>query len=115
MRYLLGMGLRHVGTVAASHGRTLAERVTMRAATLLSRQLDQLFHQRRHIAMFLASGEAGWNILHAGARRTAGKGVRSGHLKLLRIDDADHTFSSEPSRAQLVGRILEHLNARFRG
>jgi len=115
VRYLLGMGLRHVGNVAASHGRTLAERVTMRAATLLSRQLDQLFQQRRHIAMFLASGEAGWNILHAGARRTAGKGVRSGHLKLLRIDDADHTFSSEPSRAQLVGRILEHLNARFRG
>ncbi|MEY4562904.1 MAG: hypothetical protein RLZZ618_2181 [Pseudomonadota bacterium] len=111
--YLLGMAARHVGRVTGSHLRTAAELVTSRAATLLSRQLQQLFDQKRRVTVFLANGEAGWSIMQAGARRTTQRGVRHGNLRLFRIDEADHTFSSEHARDQLLNCMLHHLDDRF--
>jgi alpha-beta hydrolase superfamily lysophospholipase len=113
VRYLLGMVLRHLGKAALSHVHTLAERLHLRAPPLLASHLRQLAQQGRRITVLLATGEAGWSILHSGARRTAALAERSGHLSLLRVAESDHTFSSAAARRRLVAMVLQHLRERF--
>lgn len=112
--YVLGMALRYFGKSVGSHVRTLAERVTVRAATLLSRQLQQLFAKRRRVTLVLATGEAGWRILQAGARRTAALGAQRGDLRLVRIAESDHTFSTEGARLRLLEAVIAQLDQDFK-
>ena len=57
---------------------------------------------KRPLNLVLAEGDPGLDIMMANARRAAGKGLRSGAIRLKVIADADHTFSRAAPRAELI-------------
>jgi hypothetical protein len=79
----------------------------------LSSDLRKLIHEfKRPITMFIAEGDPGRDILLAGAPRTARRALRSGHMRVEMIPDADHTFSQFKPRRELLGKLNAHLSRR---
>jgi hypothetical protein len=64
---------------------------------------------KRRVTMLVAEGDPGRDILMAGAKLTATRALRSGHLRLEMIPGGDHTFSQSAPRAALLRRLADHL------
>lgn len=88
---------------------TLGEMLGAGGGSRLSRDLRKLLGMRRPVAFFIAEGDPGRDILMAGARRTATRGLKSGALSMEMIAGADHTFSQSAPRRRLVERLGAHL------
>lgn len=79
----------------------------------LSGDLQRADAAGRHLAMFFSSADPGYFLLRCQARRTLKKLRERGSISLCLIEDADHTFSVEEGRRQLITHIGAHLEARF--
>ena len=77
----------------------------------LARQLRQLEARARPITFFIADGDPGYELLEAGAPRTTARQLADGTIRMVRIRDADHTFSQRVPRAMLVAKLVEALCA----
>jgi alpha-beta hydrolase superfamily lysophospholipase len=75
----------------------------------LSQDLRKLRDMKRPVTFFIAEGDPGREILMAGAKCTAKKALKSGHMRLETIPGADHTFSQFRPRKDLLDRIGAHL------
>lgn len=110
---LLRVGLNHANTVLVSHLQGLREIVPFGRRTRLATDLDKLTAMGRHIAFFIAEGDAGNLILKFQAGRAMARGIKSGAIVLHSIPGSDHTFSRLAWRNDLAEKIAAHLRARY--
>jgi hypothetical protein len=109
LRRLLEVALQHPRTLARSYYDALRETVAPTKAPRLSQDLRKLFAMKRQVTFVIAEGDPGRDILMAGAKRTASKGLRSGQIRLEMIPGGDHTFSQSKPRQELIDRLGAHL------
>jgi alpha-beta hydrolase superfamily lysophospholipase len=102
------VGAAHVKATLQSRAKALIEALGLGRDTPLSRDLKKLIAGRR-IAIFVADGDPGRDILMHDAKRTATRALKSGRLRLNVIPGADHTFSQSTPRRDLVRRVVKHL------
>lgn len=102
------VGFNHVHSIVASKAQALGEILGVGTDSRLSKDLKKLLARRR-IAIFVADGDPGRDILMHDARRTATRALRSGTLDLQVIPGADHTFTQSRPRRDLVERVVGHL------
>jgi alpha-beta hydrolase superfamily lysophospholipase len=108
---IVKVGVAHARTMVQSKARTWGEVLGLGTDSRLSKDLKKLFAKCR-VAIFVADGDPGRDILMNDARRTATKALRTGMLRLEVIAGADHTFSQSKPRKDLVERLLAHLTQR---
>ncbi len=92
-----------------AHGDALREAILPHAGTRLSRDLAKLAKMKRPLALFIAEGDPGREIVMAGAKRTATRALASGAMRMEVIPAADHTFSRLAPRRELMRRMRSHL------
>jgi alpha-beta hydrolase superfamily lysophospholipase len=102
------VGAAHVKATVQSRVKSLVEALGLGRETALSRDLKKLFARRR-IAIFVADGDPGRDILMHDAKRAATRALKSGSLRLNVIPGADHTFSQSAPRGELVRQVVKHL------
>jgi alpha-beta hydrolase superfamily lysophospholipase len=107
------VNLRNLFRVAASQSRQLlnsraqafCEALLPRFAPRLSRDLKKLLARNCEVSLLIAEGDPGVELLLAGARWTAAKALKSGKIRLLRFEGADHTFTRSASRTEMIGAV----------
>ena len=99
----------HLVNTVRSHLGALREALFPGKSPQLSQDLRKLFAMNRKVTFIIAEGDPGIEILKAGARYTAMKGLRSGQICLEMIPDADHTFSQLRARTVLIEWLCAHL------
>lgn len=100
-------------TFARSHWDALVEMLVPGSGPRLSRDLRKLFAMGRHVTFVIAEGDPGLDILMAGARHTATRGLRSGHIGIEFIPGADHTFSQSGPCREMIERVCAILKPRL--
>jgi alpha/beta superfamily hydrolase len=95
-----------------SHYNSVRELLSL-YSTPLSQELKKLFRLNRSITLLIAEGDPGYDILLAGARRTTMKGIKTGHVGITIIPDADHTFSPFKSRELLISKVVSQLRSKY--
>jgi predicted ATP-grasp superfamily ATP-dependent carboligase/alpha/beta superfamily hydrolase len=106
--------LSHLQTQFKSRARALIEHIYPKAGSVLANQLRSLYLRKRRVSLFISSSDPGWDMVAAGARQAANKGIKRGDLSVQFIADADHTFSNEAARLRLVTCMRTHLQQRFK-
>ena len=76
----------------------------------LSADLGKLFLQKRPLTLFIAENDPGLEILMDGAKTAAKTAIKAGKIRVLRIKDADHTFTTLDPRNDLIRQVCDHLN-----
>jgi alpha-beta hydrolase superfamily lysophospholipase len=105
---LLRVGAAHVKATVHARLKSLADTLGLGRDTPLTRDLKKLFSERR-VAIFVADGDPGRDILMHDAKRTATRALKCGQLRMSVIPGADHTFSQSTPRRELVRRVVSHL------
>jgi alpha-beta hydrolase superfamily lysophospholipase len=108
---ILKVGLDYVHSLVTSNARNIGEVVGLGSDSRLARDLRKILAKRR-IAIFVADGDPGRDILMHDARSTANRALKSGAMELQVIPGADHTFSQSTPRRDLVERVVTHLAQR---
>lgn len=109
LRRLLGAAMHIPKAVGRSYYGALVETFMPAKAAPLSRDLGRLFQSQRKVTVLLSEGEPGGEIIMTEAKRTATRGLKSGHMTLETIREGDHTFTLSRTRKALVARVAEHL------
>lgn len=78
-------------------------------APQLARDLAAVLEEPRSVALFLAQGDPGPELLLAGAPRTAARAIASGRIHHAMIPGADHTFTRRGPRRILLEKLVAHL------
>ncbi|MEW6703569.1 MAG: alpha/beta fold hydrolase [Pseudomonadota bacterium] len=113
------VNLRRLGSLLS---RRLAQLVLRRARDVarwlhlplredLARELRQVVHAGTQLHFVFSTSDPGEELLRTEAGIAATRLLRDGALSIDRIEDADHTFSTEAAR----GRVVEVLSARVLG
>ena len=84
-----------------------AELLFPAAASPLARDVHRLAAMKRRMVLLVSEGDPGYDMLVSGAKLTAARAIRSGHVSVEVIEGADHTFSQQAAR----DRLLELLRA----
>lgn len=113
MKRLLEIIVTHPATLARSWYDSLCETALPHKAPRLSRDLRRLLESNRRVTFLIAEGDPGRDILMAGARRTATRGLKDGRIRLEMIPGGDHTFSQMKPRNDLIHRLGAHLQSRL--
>lgn len=79
----------------------------------LPADLKRIVKNGRKLSLIFATGDPGYSILLRQARRRTQSMLRSAQLDLTFIDDADHTFSRQRPRQQLIDHLVNHLTRRY--
>jgi dienelactone hydrolase len=79
----------------------------------LVRDLNRLLARERLITLVVAEGDPGFDILLSGARRTVRRALRTGRMRKRIIPAADHTFSQERPRAEMIDAVRSLLAFRY--
>jgi len=61
--------------------------------------------------MIIAAGDPGYDLLVAGAKGTATKGIKAGKITVSFIPNANHTFSQVKPRNELIHWLSAHVMA----
>jgi alpha-beta hydrolase superfamily lysophospholipase len=107
------VGLAHANATLVAKARALGETLGLGTDSRLSKDLRKLLARRR-VAVIVAEGDPGRDILMHQARRTTMQAIKAGSLHLQMIPGADHTFSQSKPRRQLVESLVTHLSQRAR-
>ncbi|MBV9469929.1 MAG: alpha/beta hydrolase, partial [Abitibacteriaceae bacterium] len=110
--YLTGVGLAQVKVMIKSRRDAFIERIRKQSSTKLSSDLKRYFQLQRPLSLFIASTDPGYDILLAGARGVAQRGIKEKKIKVQFITDADHTFTQHQKRRDLISRLCTHLNGK---
>lgn len=92
-----------------SHWVAFCEAVLPALAPPLARDLQRLRRLGRPVAFFVADGDPGERLLNQGAPRTARRQLARGVITMMRIGNADHTFSQLAPRRALIGAVAKAL------
>lgn len=92
-----------------SHWIAFCEAVLPAFAPPLARDLQRLRRLGRPVAFFVADGDPGERLLNQGAPRTARRQLARGVITMMRIGNADHTFSQLAPRRALIGAVAKAL------
>lgn len=111
------VNFRRLFTVAASlplkalrsRWSAFCEAVLPAFAPALARDLQRLRRLGRPVAFFVADGDPGEQLLFQGAPRTARRQLARGAITMMRIGNADHTFSQLAPRRALIGAVAKAL------
>jgi alpha-beta hydrolase superfamily lysophospholipase len=106
---LAKVGLSQLKVIACSNLQNLKETFLRRDSTPLSADLNRLLSKQRRISLFIAAQDPGYDLLIAGAKRTASKAIKTGKIQLQFIADADHTFTRYKARQDLIERVSTYL------
>jgi len=79
----------------------------------LPADLETAARRGRHLSMFFAESDPGYMILNHFAKRTAKRLNRAGKIDFRFIPNADHTFSREAARGELIDNLIAHLKRRY--
>ena len=104
--------LAHLKTTGKAYLDAMRETLVPAIAPRLSRDLNRLFAMPCQITMVVSDGDPGRDLLMAGAKRTASKGLKTGHIRIHVIPQADHTFSQSAPRKALIDRLCMHVSGR---
>jgi alpha-beta hydrolase superfamily lysophospholipase len=108
---LLEVAMDRPRTLARSYYDALCEMLLPDRAPRLSQDLRRLLEHQRRVTFLIAEGDPGRDILMAGAKHTASRGLKSGRIRLEMIPGGDHTFSRLTPREALLERLAAHLAA----
>jgi len=108
---LLRIGLTQLLVSVKARSDALAEGILPGAGTPLSRDLKKLFAHGRSLHMIIAAGDPGYDLLVAGAKGTATKGIKAGKITVSFIPNANHTFSQVKPRNELIHWLSAHVMA----
>ena len=108
---LLAVVAGYPGKFARRAWVALCETFLRPLAPPLARQLRKLRAMRRPVTFFIADGDPGYELLKAGAPRTTSRMIAKGAVRIVRIPNADHTFSQRVPRQALVEAVCEELSA----
>ena len=83
--------------------------LTLGQKSKLSTDLLKFSAQGRPLTLFVSDLDPGYDILIDGAKTVALAGIKSGEIRVHRIKDADHTFTTLEPRNDLINRVCAHL------
>lgn len=106
---LVNIGAKQLSLLIQRQLKSIHERLTTHPTTELAADLKALADLQRPLSLFIATGDPGYNLLIHGAGHYAKRAIRSGHIQLQYIANADHTFSRQAPRLALIQAITEHL------
>jgi glycosyltransferase involved in cell wall biosynthesis len=102
-----------VKTVLYAGRRLRRKHLTRRPKSGLSRDLARLAREGRKITFVFSRFDPGYDLLMTDASRTVKQSVRSGHISLLSIKHANHTFDATGPRAQMIHSLEAYLVGRY--
>lgn len=79
----------------------------------LTGELQRLVDQGRTMTLVCSEFDPGHDLLMSGAGPLARRLKKSGHLRVLFVTRANHTFDFAPGRAELVARLTEEIASRW--
>jgi hypothetical protein len=75
--------------------------------------LKRIVGLNRQLTMFFSKADPGFSILNHHAKRKARELRAKGRLTVSFIEDADHTFSRNAARSELIDSIAQHFVKRY--
>jgi hypothetical protein len=79
----------------------------------LTTDLKRAVSSKRQLSLFFSTTDPGYSILVSQAGLQARRMLRRGQLTVEFIDNADHTFSRQAARQNLIEVLSRHLQRRY--
>ena len=79
----------------------------------LNRDLMDITNNKRYLSFFLARNDPGYDILLTNAKGTVKKLLKKEKISIDFIENADHTFSKQKPRCELIDLIVNKLSKKY--
>ena len=109
IRFALKLAKEKIGATL----RTALEIMGIKKRSNLAEDLKRYQHANRHLSFFFSTTDPGYNILLSEAKKITINHIRTGEISMEFIEDADHTFSKQKSRTELINKLSSHLLKRY--
>lgn len=83
------------------------------AADNLQDDLKSICHTGRRMSFVFATTDPGYDILMSNAKGAVRKYMRKKMIDIQFVEDADHTFTTNAHRVELVNKVIDHLVRRY--